>query len=393
MRILLVNYEYPPLGGGGGIAMMEIARELARRHEVHVLTSRTSELDAIEKHARLDLTVHRVLVFGRSQRATASFRSMAAFLPAGIRYGKRLLAELPFDVVNTWFAIPSGIVGGAIARHARVPHVLTIIGGDIYDPSKWSSPHRFFPAGVAAKWALRHADDHVAISTDIARRAHQYFGAPEGIEVIPLGIAQPRFERVPREALGMFADRKYVVAVGRLVRRKDYPTLLKAIQLLDRQDTSLMILGDGPERENLNALAHDLRISEQVELRGFVSEAEKYQLLANSDVFALASLHEGFGVVYLEAMHCGLPIVAADQGGQIDLLEEGKTGYLVPVGDARALGDGLRELLCNPSLAKQISQHNLERIEEFSVSRLAARYEQAFEKVSIAGRLHLRCGA
>lgn len=381
MRILLVNYEYPPLGGGGGIAMMEIATELARRHEVHVLTSRTSAQEDVEKHPTLALTIHRVLVFGRSDRATASFLSMAAFLPTGIRRGKRLLADKPFDVVNTWFAIPSGIVGGAIARHGRVPHVLTIIGGDIYDPSKWYSPHRFFPAGMAAKWALRHAEAHVAISTDIARRAHEHFGAPDDIEIIPLGIAEPQFQQVPREALGMSPGRKYIVAVGRLVRRKDYPTLLEALRILDREDTSLLILGDGPERERIEELARQLGISHRVELRGFVSEEEKYQILANSDVFALASLHEGFGVVYLEAMYCGLPIVAADEGGQVDLLQDGATGKLVPIGDAKAIGDGLSELLADETLAERISDHNRKRIQKFSVSHLADRYEQAFRRV------------
>lgn len=381
MKILLVNYEYPPLGGGGGIAMMEIAKELARRHEVHVLTSGTDALPAVEKQPALDLTVHRVRVFGRSDRATATFLSMAAFLPSGIRSGNRLLASTSFDVINTWFAIPSGITGGAIARRHGVPHVLTIIGGDIYDPSKWISPHRFYPAGAAVRWALRHADDLVAISSDIANRAHDYFRAPNPMEVIPLGIAEPQFQPACRAKVGMTEKRKYIVAVGRLVRRKDYPTLLRAVKALDRDDTTLLILGDGPEREHLRALARRLGIADRVELRGFVGEEEKYQILANSNVFALVSLHEGFGVVYLEAMYCGLPIVAANQGGQVDLLKDQVTGRLVEVGDAAALSQSVRELLADDALAQRIGAANRRHFQEFSIARLANRYEQAFEKV------------
>ena len=231
MRILLVNYEYPPLGGGGGIAMMEIAEELARTHEVHVLTSGTKALPAVEKHDSLNLTIHRAQVFGRSARATASFASMAAFLPAGTRLGNRLVSELSFDVVNTWFAIPSGIVGSAVAKKNGIPHVLTFIGGDIYDPSKWYSPHQFYPAGLAVRRVLRQADSHVAISTDIVGRAKEHFGFNRPVEVIPLGIHEPQFVPKTREELGLDASKKYVVAVGRLVRRKDYPTLLKAAGL------------------------------------------------------------------------------------------------------------------------------------------------------------------
>ena len=381
MRILLVNYEYPPLGGGGGIAMMEIAKELARRHEVHVLTSGTKGLAAVERHASLNLTVHRAHVLGRSDRATASFASMLTFPISSIRLGNKLLGEKRFDVINTWFAIPSGITGAAIARKHKVPHVLTVIGGDIYDPSKWYSPHRFFPAGVAVKWVLRHSDSHIAISTDIARRTREHFGFEAPINAIPLGIADPVFQPASREELGLSPSKKYIVAVGRLVRRKDYPTLLRAIRGLNREDVELLILGDGPERDNLAGLASELGISHQVQFKGFVSDEMKYQILANSDVFALISLHEGFGIVYLEAMYCGLPVIAADQGGQIDLLEDGATGALVSIGDADGITESLRQLIDNEGLASRIGEFNRRRFEEFSISSLAARYELAFEAV------------
>lgn len=379
MRILLVNYEYPPLGGGGGIAMMEIAQELARRHEVHVLTSGVRELPKVEKHDSLNLTVHRVHVLGRSDRATASFASMAAFLPGGIRRGNRLVAELDFDVINTWFAIPSGITGAAIARKNHVPHVLTVIGGDIYDPSKWYSPHQFYPAGLAVRRVLRQATAHVAISTDIAGRTRDYFGFDRPIEVIPLGIREPEFQSGSRQALGMEASGKYITAVGRLVRRKDYPTLLKAVRTLNRDDTHLMLLGDGPERDNLAELARELGIADKVHLKGFVSDELKYQILENSDLFALISLHEGFGVVYLEAMYCGLPVIAADQGGQVDIMKDGETGRLVPIGDENAIAQSLREYLDDAELARRVGDRNKLRFRDFSISSLAQRYEDVFE--------------
>lgn len=384
MKILLVNYEYPPLGGGGGIAMMEIAQELARRHEVHVLTSGRKGLPSVERHESLNLTIHRVHVLGRSDRATASFVSMAAFLPAGILRGNRLMAQHSFDVVNTWFAIPSGITGAAIAKKNRVPHVLTVIGGDIYDPSKWYSPHRFFPAGMAVKRVLRQADSHVAISTDIAHRTRDYFGFDKPIEVIPLGIAEPQFKPATRQELGMDPAKKYVVAVGRLVRRKDYPTLFNAFAALSRDDVELVLLGDGPERQNLGALAESLGIGDKVHFKGFVSDQTKYQVLSNSNLFTLISLHEGFGVVYLEAMYCGLPVVAADQGGQIDLLENGKTGRLVPIGDAAAIADSLNELLGSEALASGIGNYNSQRVQDFSISKLARQYEKVFEASSLS---------
>jgi len=381
MKILMVNYEYPPLGGGGGIAMMEVAEELGKRHSVHVLTSRAADLGAVWEHPTADLTVHRVAVSGRNDRATASFMSMLGFLPSGIRAGNRLLKVGSFDIVNTWFAVPSGLTGGWIARKNNVPHLLTVIGGDIYDPSKWYSPHRFAPAGRAVRWALKHSDAHVAISSDIADRTRQSFGFKGEIDVIPLGIRKPAYPSATREQLGMDPSKRYVATVGRLVRRKDYPTLIRSLKALDHHDTDLVMIGDGPEQANLQALARELGIGDRVHFRGFVPNELKYQILANSDLFVLASLHEGFGVVYLEAMFCGLPIVAANQGGQVDILDKNVTGDLVTAGNVHEMTDAIRRLLDDTERRLNIGRGNRARAEKYTIAKVTGRYEDAFDKL------------
>ncbi|MCZ6787895.1 MAG: glycosyltransferase, partial [Planctomycetota bacterium] len=131
MKILLVNYEYPPLGGGGGVGTHEVALELSKRHCVHVLTSGAKELPRKEEFPDRDLTVYRAPVLLRTKKAVASMSSMLSFYPRGIRLGKQLISACRYDVINTWFAIPSGPTGVGLARKFDIPHVLTIIGGDI----------------------------------------------------------------------------------------------------------------------------------------------------------------------------------------------------------------------------------------------------------------------
>ena len=377
----MVNYEWPPLGGGGGIAMADIAEELSTRHSIHVLTSGTPDLRSYEKSPNGNLLVFRARVFSRSARAVAGILSMLTFYPSGILLGRRLLRQHKYDAMNTWFAIPSGPIGVHIAAHGKIPHLVSLVGGDLYDPSKWYSPHRNPVLRRVVDRVIAKADRLTAISEDIAERATKYFKVKSPIDVIPLGIKRPDFQPSTREELGLHDQNIYIICVGRLVRRKDHPTLLRALALLKRGDVHLLLVGDGPEHIHLAALAQKLSIASQVHFLGFVSEEKKYQLLATSDVFAMPSLHEGFGLVYLEAMHCGLPVIASRQGGQEEFLEDGKTGFLVTAGDCKALQRALEKLIADPGLRKSLGASNRELVKRYYISRTAEMYENLLEEM------------
>jgi glycosyltransferase involved in cell wall biosynthesis len=355
--------------------MRDVATELSKRHEVHVLTSGGTGLPSAEEHHDGALRIFRCKVWMRTAIAVATVMSMLSFYPAGVQLGRQLVRRYSYDVVNTWFAIPSGPTGVHVARYGRLPHVLTIIGGDIYDPSKWYSPHRNPVLGGVVRSVLNSADRHTAISTDIAQRARELHGFQRPIDVIPLGINPPAFTPCSRAALGLEPYKKYVISVGRLVRRKNYPALIHAVKALDRKDVELLIVGDGPEREHLEGLATSLGVGEQVQFRGFVTEETKFQLLSNSDLFALPSLHEGFGLVYLEALSCGLPVIASTDGGQNDFLVDGETGFLVGPDDANGLKAAIEKLLKEPLR----SVASIKRVNEHSVARTAASYERLLE--------------
>lgn len=379
MKILVVNYEFPPLGGGGGVIASQIAEELAGQHAIHVLTTGRKGLPKFEIVNGIE--IHRVPVLGRGDKATASLFSLLSFPLSSTLKGIRLFRKNKYDAIHTHFAIPSGITGVALSKLFGRPNVLSVHGGDIYDPSKSLSPHKNLFLRKTVEKVLNHSTVVMAQSKDVRARVITHYNVKKQIGIIPLGLKTPSFERASRSELGLSEDDFLIISIGRLVKRKGLEFLLQAVAKIGNPNVRVLLVGEGPERGQLESLALGLRISPQVCFTGTVSEERKFQLLSASDVFVLCSLHEGFGIVYLEAMHCGLPVVAADEGGQTDFLEDGKNGFLVPSGDSETLSTKLLSLLQSKELRENIGVNNMECVKHFSIDATAEKYEEVLEQM------------
>ena len=378
MNILLCNYEYPPLGGGGGVVMAALARELARRHSVTVLTSCAPGLprDSLEEGVRLV----RVPVFVRRQLAVANMPSMLAYLPMAALRAPKLQREQKFDVINTHFVVPTGPLGQLLSTAFGIPNVLSVHGGDLYDPSKRSSPHLHWWLRAPIRRLLRSADALVGQSRDTLNRVREIYHVERQTELIPLGIDRPpSIAAVAREQLGVPADAFVLATVGRLVARKAVLQLLQVLQQCGRPRTHLLVVGDGPELELIRATARQTGLENRVHLLGQVSETRKYEALAVSDAFVSTSQHEGFGLVFLEAMASGLPVICYDRGGQTDFLRTGETGWVIALNDITAFTKAVVELHDSPELRLRLSEQNRKRVESYFIDQCARRYEVVFE--------------
>ena len=160
-----------------------------------------------------------------------------------------------------------------------------------------------------------------------------------------------------------------LVSIARLVKRKRVDRLLQALAALSGLEVRLTVVGDGPERRRLEALATALGVADRVRFLGHVDEAAKRRALAAADLFVLASAHEGFGLVYLEAMQHGLPVVAASAGGQADFLEDGRTGALVPNDDVAALAAAIGKLAGDPAQRQRIAEECRKRADALTAGR------------------------
>lgn len=271
-------------------------------------------------------------------------------LPAvshSVRWSLRKHSELfeSVEVINAHVAVPDAFAAVPIAKELDVPLVTTIHGADLQ-----VSIHRRF-VEKQIQQAIGASTTVILNSHKIRRLFEEYLGTEHQFEIVHNGVPLELVNRaVPRET-NSSAFR--VISVGDLSRSKGHRYVLKAIAQLPF-DVEYEILGDGPLRTELEEYALNMGIRESVKFFGEVSHEQVFCHLKSADVFVLPSYQEAFGVAYIEAMACGLPVIACKGEGPDDFVSHRETGFLVPRKDTAAIASILRELNNNGDLRERI---------------------------------------
>lgn len=252
----------------------------------------------------------------------------------------------------------------------------------------WRRSFAYFFMPVLAKFLYPHTSAIVCVSRGIADDLAAILHISNSITIINNPVVSEEVyllaERPVSHPWFLESNIPVIIAAGRLVACKDYPTLLSAFKLVaEKMPARLVILGRGPEEKKLQNLSRDLGISKYVAFLGFVENP--YSYMKKSTLFVLSSLQEGFGNVIIEAMACGIPVISTDcPAGPREIISSGINGLLVPVGDYLSLAKNMVNILTDAALREKVSDGGKKRAQDFYVSTSAKKYEELFEAVMIS---------
>lgn len=387
MKIAFVSEHASPLAaltgvdvGGQNVHVAELAAALVRAgHDVTVFTRRDQPRLPNCVLTAAGYTV-RHLEAGPAHAVPKD--DLWPLMPAFAQQLGVALDDELFDVAHAHFWM-SGWATLEAARPRGLATVLTFhalgavkrrhLGADDPSPAVRLSVERDLAAGV----------DHViATCTDEVAEVRAAGMQPRQISVVPCGVDVDRFTPTGR-VLGGRTHRHRVVTLGRLVPRKGFGTVVEAMTRLT--DTELVLAGGAPgyepERERLHRLAHDLGVSARVRLLPQISRTDVPTLLRSADVVAAVPWYEPFGIVPIEAMACGVPVVAAAVGGMLDTVHPGVTGALVPPQDPTALATAIEGLLRQPMVRAAYGRKAAQLARErYSWDSVAARTVEAYQR-------------
>ena len=382
MRVLLLNYKFPPIGGGAATASAQIAAHMVRQGaEVAVLTSHVHALPRREQ--KDGYTIHRVPVM-RKRADRCSLPEMGAFIAGATLPALKLAGDFRPDVMHVFFGMPTGPVGLAVNRLKGIPYLLSLRGDDV--PGRQGGGLALAPSLTRplTRQVWSRAGKLVVNGEGLKERAERTLpGKP--VDLVQNGVDTDLFR--PRDNAAATRDTTRLLFVGRLHKQKGLSYLLQGManlppSLLDKLE--LELVGSGPDEEPLKALAARLGLRAQVQFSGWVSREDIPARYASADIFVFPSFEEGMPNVVLEAMASGNAIVATDIPGVRSLVRDGQNGLLVPVAQAQGFTDALTQLLSRPERRAKMGERSRQIACNMSWSAVATRYLALSEEIVAA---------
>ncbi len=370
MRIGIVLY---PTFGGSGVVATELGKSLASRgHEVHFITySQPVRLGSF----RENISYHEVSVSDYPLFEYPPYETVLASKMVDVVKREKL------DILHVHYAIPHASAAYMAkmilnSQNIEIPFVTTLHGTDITLVGKDAS---FEPV---ITFCLNESDAVTAVSESLKEDTYSHFSTTRHINVIPNFIPLQDDYKEPESSIRLrYADpeEKIICHISnfRKVKRVE-DVLLTFNRINEKIPSKLLLVGDGPERYKLEELCTKLKLCDRVKFLGKISDT--LGMLKIADLFLLPSETESFGLVALEAMAVGVPVISSNTGGLPEVNVQGVSGYLSDVGDVEDMAINGLKILGDPEILLQFRKNAQERAREFDLESIVKQYEDVYRK-------------
>jgi L-malate glycosyltransferase len=368
MKILVIIYEFPPIGGGGGRAAYDICIELAKRgYEITVLTAHMQGLPKQEEIKGIHILRIPAL---RKEAFRASFVTMLAYVVCGFWAGLRHIKNNRPNMIHSHFAVPSGALAWMLSVLTNIPYILTAHLGDVPGgvPDKTDTWFRWLKPFTVPIW--QRAKTVVAVSEYTRSLAIKHY--PLQIKVIPNGATLHHSESIKIK----INQPVQIVFAGRFMPQKNPLLIVHVLSQLKDLNWHCTMLGDGPLFESTKGLIQEQQLQNKFTLSGWVTPQDVMNQFSQSDILFMTSRSEGLPVVGVQALTYGLAFIVSDIGGFVDLVDNEKNGFLIPVNDVDRFVKVLGNLLTNPEQLHKFRISSLEKAKQFDIHAVANEYEK-----------------
>jgi len=374
MKILMLNYEFPPIGGGAANAHLCLLRQYADKSDlrVHVLTSAPAPGTVTEKFSE-HITIYKVGVHKKTLHFWRKAEVIEWLVKAKIHY-RRLLHENDYDLAHAFFGFPTGWLCYRSAK--KLPYIISLRGSDV--PGRHARLKLDYKIlGPAFRGIWKKAAALVACSEGLKVRALRFLPSVS-IEVIPNGVDLDSF--CPAETARK-SDALRLLTVGRLSVTKRVQMLIDAVEILHRDGRKLhlTIVGGGQAEQELREIVSTRDLDEVIEMAGRVRAENMPQLYRDNDVFVSASMQEGMSNAMLEAMASGLPIVTTRCEGVEELIAD--NGMVVEQANAQSIAEAVETLAGDQERYSRMRTAARKQAEKFTWRNSANQYIEIYKKV------------
>jgi len=374
MNLLMLNYEFPPIGGGAANAHLSILKEYAKMPKVNidVLTSAV-EPGFFTEHYTNNITIYKV---GLHKKSLHFWRKIEVieWLYKSKRHYRKLLQKKHYDLVHAFFGFPSGYLCYKTA--SKVPYIISLRGSDVPGANvRLKLDYKILAPLFKSIW--KKASAISANSEGLKQRAVNFMPSAD-IGIICNGVDVEMFRP---DANKPDVDLLRLITVGRLSPTKRIDMLIEAVELLNRNGpkVSLKVIGGGSLEGQLKQMTASKGLSDIIEIAGRVESEKMPQLYRQADIFVSATMQEGMSNAMLEAMACGLPIVSTKCEGLSELIVD--NGIIVQDDNAGSIAEAVKKLSGEKESCRAMAEASRKQAERFTWKKAADCYLTLYEKV------------